>query len=498
MTSNALSNNNNNKSSRSSPEPLLPPPPSSSSLPSPAAPAEVAQPIKSCIRRRSSTTSSTQDDATSSSMTTPPTSNPKPPPRLHASVFFSHVHIREHGRTVGDNPSVSSGPALDLTWEYYNESMRVLEEYEHHRTFVQPRRAKSSLILQRGERERMLKCDHNVARSEIASAVRSINRVKSNRRQTLNNMKFSKVEEVWERVKRNGRRIFGMKKRTEKEIEDLWENAERNMDRMRMKQSRYGRRSSCSFSASSDGSVSRKGGRKSMSKRDDSSGSNRLANNINNKNKNKETKKTKGGKTLSLDESNHYKRRDIDLHLSRHVKKYDLYGSADNAKEETQDCQHDAVTPTTSNHGWSHGMLYQAQDLDHIFNGMDSYIKDDNDVDNKNVKEQEEQSMQRVCVLFACSDDSNHSSNIKHPSNQPLLSSTRNDYGTKYRNDHGSDSDAITRTTASIDLSASMISGREITIPAGMNVQSNNGSLIRKSSNPIIAVEEEDWIGVDS
>jgi hypothetical protein len=328
-----------------------------------------------------------------------------------------------------------------------------------------------------------------VARSEIASAVRSINRVKASRRQTLNNMKFCKVEEVWERIKRNGRRIFGMKKSTGKEIEELWKNAERNLERNRMKRSRHGR---SSFSGSSDGSsthimnsasVSVKGGgkgRKYNGKRVGNHGSNHK----------------KGGKNPSLDESNHYKRRDIDLHLSRHVKKYDLFGSTTDTPnveiQKQEDCQDDTVTPTTSNHGW---LPEQFDQVEYVKPASDEMAKND-DNNNHDDSSSHKDSSKGVYVSFVgCSDDNNHctkNNKIQYPINQPSLVSKRIDHGTKYRNDQYSsdDSDGLTLTTASIDLSASCVSGETTatgSIP-GVNVHSN----VSLKSNPIIAVEEED------
>lgn len=333
----------------------------------------------------------------------------------------------------------------------------------------------------------MLKCDHMVARSEIASAVRSINRIKASRRQTLNNMKFCKVEEVWERIKRNGRRIFGMKKSTGKEIEELWKNAERNLEKNRMKRSRHGR---SSFSGSSDGgsthimnsaSVSVKGGgkgRKYSGKRVGNHGSNHK----------------KGGKNSSLDESNHYKRRDIDLHLSRHVKKYDLFGSTIDTSiaemQKQEDCQDDTVTPTTSNHGW---LPEHFDQVEYVKRESDEMAKNDDNNNHYDSSSLKVSTTGSHISFVGCSDDNHHCTkkNIQHPIPQPSLVSKSIDHGTnRNEQDSSDDSDGLTLTTASIDLSASCVSG-ETTINGsipGVNVHSN----VSLKSNPIIAVEEED------
>ena len=45
-------------------------------------------------------------------------------------VKFGKVDIREHVMSIGDNPCVSIGPPVSLSWEYREEAQETVEEYE--------------------------------------------------------------------------------------------------------------------------------------------------------------------------------------------------------------------------------------------------------------------------------------------------------------------------------------------------------------------------------
>lgn len=135
-------------------------------------------------------------------------------------VSFSSVQMRHHDRTVGHNPSVSdNGPALDLAWEYDEETSIPLEEYEENR---EPRRNKSDLMLRRHEREKILRFDHNVSKEELKEAKKEIRKAKTCRRDTLNRMKYEGVHEVQEKFIRRTQRFLGLRRSTKKEIDALW------------------------------------------------------------------------------------------------------------------------------------------------------------------------------------------------------------------------------------------------------------------------------------
>ena len=58
------------------------------------------------------------------------------------SVTFSTVEFHEHAMIMGDTPSCTDGPALEIDWVPINQSIVDLEEYEEYRP---PRRVKDQL-----------------------------------------------------------------------------------------------------------------------------------------------------------------------------------------------------------------------------------------------------------------------------------------------------------------------------------------------------------------
>ena len=162
------------------------------------------------------TASNRSDTTTSSSPSaTGKTEDEKP------HVTFYKVYIREYVQTLGDNPSVSSGPPLTLDW-YYNDETKMLtiEEYEATRP---ERRSKLQLLVPRDLREKILKAECGVSRAQLAKTIRSVKAVQANRRQTVNNLKYAEAEEKAEKVKETLGRVTGVKKHSDKEFEILWE-----------------------------------------------------------------------------------------------------------------------------------------------------------------------------------------------------------------------------------------------------------------------------------
>lgn len=58
------------------------------------------------------------------------------------SVSFTRIAIREHELIIGDSPSCTEGPPTTLSWDYGNESVMTIDEYEIKR---QPRRSMSQM-----------------------------------------------------------------------------------------------------------------------------------------------------------------------------------------------------------------------------------------------------------------------------------------------------------------------------------------------------------------
>ena len=78
--------------------------------------------------------------------------------RTTSGVCFGSVHVRCYYRTLGDNPSVSSGPPLSLSWEYDVDSSMYcsVEEWEKGKEprtrsqFRMPEEVRTSLLIEEG------------------------------------------------------------------------------------------------------------------------------------------------------------------------------------------------------------------------------------------------------------------------------------------------------------------------------------------------------------
>lgn len=144
--------------------------------------------------------------------------------KRHLSLQFDKINIREYSRTVGDNPSCSSGPPVSISWEYNILGEIGLDEYESTRP---PRRVQNQMILPRGMREDMLRFEWNASRKEITESVRRNVRVKNQRRTTVNNLgKAMKFEEAMESASRKLKRFVKRQKKVSRQVQDLEDQLE--------------------------------------------------------------------------------------------------------------------------------------------------------------------------------------------------------------------------------------------------------------------------------
>ena len=102
--------------------------------------------LKSCLS--SSNVLSTKTDPSSSSQ-----ANCNEEFKLKRNVSFSHLQVREYAITLGDNPSVSSGPPVTLDWSYDpQEKTAPVDAFEA----VRIRRPSSHLVLSDRQRAQLL------------------------------------------------------------------------------------------------------------------------------------------------------------------------------------------------------------------------------------------------------------------------------------------------------------------------------------------------------
>lgn len=136
-----------------------------------------------------------------------PTIDPIPENKLmKRNVSFTNLCVRQYGLTLGDNPAVSFGPPLSLTWEYEEERQIGLEDYEAQRG---KRRTSRQFNLNYVDRRRILEKDGGFTEEELRAAVREIEIIQKNRRKTVTNLYKSKYEEALESAQRKMKRILG-------------------------------------------------------------------------------------------------------------------------------------------------------------------------------------------------------------------------------------------------------------------------------------------------
>mmetsp|Transcript_15955 Transcript_15955/g.39113 ORF Transcript_15955/g.39113 Transcript_15955/m.39113 type:complete len:560 (+) Transcript_15955:110-1789(+) len=115
------------------------------------------------------------------------------------AVRFNDIQIRDYERTVGDNPSCSSGPPICIGWAHGSTRFVNIDNYEDSRS---ARRTQKKLVLNRQNREALL-AYWDVPVNEIVEAIRGNVRVKNQRRQTVTNLgKVEKLEEAFESATR--------------------------------------------------------------------------------------------------------------------------------------------------------------------------------------------------------------------------------------------------------------------------------------------------------
>ena len=88
-------------------------------------------------------------------------------PRL--SVVFDRIKIREYERTLGDNPSCTSGPPISLGWTYLHSCDYPIDEYERNKTV---RRSKRDFRLPAGRRTEILMQEWECLEDDIRKACR--------------------------------------------------------------------------------------------------------------------------------------------------------------------------------------------------------------------------------------------------------------------------------------------------------------------------------------
>eukprot|EP00536_Pseudo-nitzschia_multiseries_P003979 jgi/Psemu1/186900/e_gw1.63.36.1 len=138
------------------------------------------------------------------------------------SVSFCEVQVRNYERILEVNPSVTSGPALGIGWNYYPEEDETfsLENFEGTREHAR-RHSMEDLALPRYERENILR-SLGYSQKEIAGSVRTILRLKNQRKQTIHNLNVSYMEEFMESATRKMKRVLLFPLQNRKKVKDIY------------------------------------------------------------------------------------------------------------------------------------------------------------------------------------------------------------------------------------------------------------------------------------
>lgn len=138
---------------------------------------------------------------------------------MKRNVSFHKIEIREYERTLGDHPSVSSGPPISLDWKVSAEHSFCVEEYEKGKT----PRTRAEMIIPKSVRELMLKEHWDVSRNEMNAVTREVNLTKRNRRATARSTTATeKRQEKLENASRKMKRIIKLGKN--KDERKLWKD----------------------------------------------------------------------------------------------------------------------------------------------------------------------------------------------------------------------------------------------------------------------------------
>jgi hypothetical protein len=114
-------------------------------------------------------------------------------------VAFSNVYVRQYERILVDNPACRFGVSIGIGWRHNDEEIMDVDEWEESRT-ERGVRTMSQLAISPYRREALVR-KLGYVDCEIAAAMREINRIKCQRRQTANNLKLQHLEETVELAK---------------------------------------------------------------------------------------------------------------------------------------------------------------------------------------------------------------------------------------------------------------------------------------------------------
>lgn len=130
------------------------------------------------------------------------------------SVAFTTIEIRNYGQTIGDNPSVSYGPPIQLDWDYESVPLIPIDDYEGRRG---PRRQLKHMSLSYYQRMHLLQNAFGHTEEDLKQAKKQANKDKFKRAVTKYFLPVQVLEDVAESSVRKTKR-FMMKNRRQSTV----------------------------------------------------------------------------------------------------------------------------------------------------------------------------------------------------------------------------------------------------------------------------------------
>lgn len=121
---------------------------------------------------------------------------------------WANITIREYPRVLGDNVTVM-GPPIGLGWEYQDECVYDLAEYDD--AMQNSRRTQSELKMPTKFRLQILK-EGGFSKQDIQQAVKRANIARNQRKRTVETLKLQPLQEALEKAVRFGKKPITKKK----------------------------------------------------------------------------------------------------------------------------------------------------------------------------------------------------------------------------------------------------------------------------------------------
>jgi hypothetical protein len=126
-------------------------------------------------------------------------------------VKFDKILIRSYSQTLGDNPSVSYGPPIQLDWDYEEHDAIDLDEYEDtHPT----RRTLRQMVTSYYHRKNVLTWQYGYSEEVLKKAKKDAEKIKMKRSITLTFLPAMFIETAIESAGRKAKRLLGRGKDT--------------------------------------------------------------------------------------------------------------------------------------------------------------------------------------------------------------------------------------------------------------------------------------------